>query len=239
MSERAAAAGRGLLAYLRPNLIAVDGSAASGKSTVGRLLAARLGYRFLDTGIMYRAITWGALHRGFDVDDAGVLTVLASAINMRVELPDPGSTEEARVIIDGRDVTGLLRSPEVDENVSLVSRVAGVREALVRRQREIAEQGSIVMAGRDIGTVVLPDAELKVYLDASPEERARRRHADFLRTGRQATEEDVFQDLRRRDQIDSERDVSPLRAAHDAVLITTDGLTSDDVLERVLELAER
>ena len=239
MSERVAAADLDIPDGPTQGLIAVDGSAASGKSTVGRLLAARLGYRFLDTGIMYRAVTWAALHRGVDVHDAGVLTVLASAINMRVELPNPGSAEEASVIIDGRDVTALLRSPEVDENVSFVSRVAGVREALVRRQRDIAEQGRIVMAGRDIGTVVLPDAELKVYLDASPEERARRRHADFVRTGRQATEDDVFQDLRRRDQIDSERDVSPLRAAHDAVLITTDGMTSDDVLERVLELAER
>lgn len=239
MSDRVAAAGRHAGADHRPGLIAVDGSAASGKSTVGRLLAARLGYRFLDTGIMYRAITWAALNRGFDVHGAGVLTLLASNVDMRVELPDPESHGDAHVIIDGHDVTPLLRSPEVDENVSFVSRVAGIRDALVQRQRQIAEPGRIVMAGRDIGTVVLPDAELKVYLDASPEERARRRHADFVRSGRQATETDVLQDLRRRDQIDSERDVSPLRAAADAVRITTDGMTSEDVLERVMDLVGR
>lgn len=239
MSERVAAAGRDLPAGHRPGLIAVDGSAASGKSTVGRLLARRLRYRFLDTGIMYRAVTWAALGRGVDVHDADALTRLASAIDLRVDLPHPDSPDDARIIIDGRDVTDLLRSPEVDENVSFVSRVAGVREALVRRQQEIAANGRIVMAGRDIGTVVLPGAELKVYLDASPEERARRRHADFVRSGRQATEDDVFQDLRRRDQIDSERDVSPLRAADDAVRITTDGMTTEDVLARVMELVGR
>ena len=239
MSERVAAAGRDLPAGQRPGLIAVDGSAASGKSTVGRLLAARLGYRFLDTGIMYRAVTWAALHRAVDVHDAEALTKLAATIDMNVELPEPESSDEARIIIDGHDVTNSLRSPEVDENVSFVSRAAGVRAALVRRQREIAKQGRIVMAGRDIGTVVLPDAELKVYLDASPEERARRRHGDFVRSGRVATEDDVLQDLRRRDHLDSQRDISPQRPADDAVYITTDGMTSDDVLEHVMDLVGR
>jgi cytidylate kinase len=239
MSERVAAAGRNVPAGHRPGLIAVDGSAASGKSTVGRLLAHRLGYRFLDTGIMYRAITWAALNRGLDVHDADALTKLASTIDMQVQLPDPNSPDEARIIIDGHDVTDSLRSPEVDENVSFVSRVAGVREALVQRQRDIAEQGRIVMAGRDIGTVVLPHAELKVYLDASPEERARRRHADFVRSGRKATEDDVFQDLNRRDQLDSQRDISPQRPAEDAVYINTDDMKSDEVLERVIGLVGR
>jgi cytidylate kinase len=223
----------------RPGLIAVDGSAASGKSTIGRLLAARLGYRFLDTGIMYRAVTWAALERGIDVHDAAALTRLAASIDMSVVLTDPRDPAQARISIDSRDVTEHLRAPEVDENVSLVSRVAGVREALVQRQRAIAEPGRIVMAGRDIGTVVLPDAALKVYLDASPEERARRRYADFVASGRPVTEEAVLQDLRRRDQIDRERDVSPLRPADDAVKIDTDGLTQEQVLERVLGLIER
>jgi cytidylate kinase len=223
----------------RPGLIAVDGSAASGKSTIGRQLAARLGYRFLDTGIMYRAVTWAALERGIDVHDADSLTRLAASIDMSVILTDPRDPAQARISIDGRDVTEHLRAPEVDENVSLVSRVAGVREALVQRQRAIAEPGRIVMAGRDIGTVVLPDAALKVYLDASPEERARRRHADFVASGRPVTEDAVLQDLRRRDQIDRERDVSPLRPADDAVKIDTDGLTQEQVLERVLRLIER
>jgi cytidylate kinase len=223
----------------RPGLITVDGSAASGKSTIGRQLAARLGYRFLDTGIMYRAITRAALERGIDVHDAAALTRLAASIDMSVVLTDPRDPTQARISIDGRDVTEHLRAPEVDENVSLVSRVAGVREALVQRQRAIAEPGRIVMAGRDIGTVVLPDAGLKVYLDASPEERARRRYGDFVASGRPATEDAVLQDLRRRDQIDRERDVSPLRPADDAVKIDTDGLTQEQVLERVLRLIER
>ena len=223
----------------RLDLIAVDGSAASGKSTIGRQLAAGLGYRFLDTGIMYRAITWAALERGIDVNDAAALTSLASTIDMRVELPEPGSHAEAHISIDGREVADFLRSSEVESILSLVSRVAGVREALVQRQRAIAELGHIVMAGRDIGTVVLPDAALKVYLDASPEERARRRYADFVGSGRPVTEDAVLQDLRRRDQIDRERDVSPLRPADDAVKIDTDGLTREQVFERVLQLIER
>ncbi len=223
----------------RPDLIAVDGSAASGKSTIGRRLAAELGYRFLDTGIMYRAITWAALERGVDVHDAAALTSLAVSIDLGVVLTDPRDPTQARISIDRRDVSEHLRAPDVDENVSLVSRVGGVREALVQRQRAIAEPGRIVMAGRDIGTVVLPDAALKVYLNASPEERARRRHADFVASGRPVTEDAVLQDLRRRDQIDRERDVSPLRPADDAVEIDTDGLTGEQVLERVLRLIER
>ncbi len=223
----------------QPDLIAVDGSAASGKSTIGRQLAVRLGYRFLDTGIMYRAITWAALERGIDVRAAAGLTRLAASIDMSVIVTDPRDPTQARISIDGRDVTEHLRAAEVDENVSLVSRVAGVREALVQRQRAIAEPGHIVMAGRDIGTVVLPDAVLKVYLDASPEERARRRYADFVASGRPVTEDAVLQDLRRRDQIDRERDVSPLRPADDAVKIDTDGLTEEQVLERVIRLIEQ
>lgn len=242
MSETLAAAGRHAPEAAnndRPGLIAVDGSAASGKSTIGRQLAARLGYRFLDTGIMYRAITWAALERGIDVHDAAALTRRAASIDMSVVLADPRDPAQARISIDGRDVTEHLRAPEVDENVSFVSRVAGVREALVQRQRAIAEAGRIVMAGRDIGTVVLEDAGLKVYLDASPEERARRRYGDFVRSGQPATEDAVLQDLRRRDQLDSGRDISPQRPADDAVVIDTDGLTQEQVLERVLRLIER
>jgi cytidylate kinase len=221
-----------------PLLIAVDGSAASGKTSVGRMLAERLGYRFLDTGIMYRAITWAALERGIDPHDAEALAKLASAIDMRVVLPVPGSDEAARIRIDGADVTDKLRSPEVDDAVSAVSQAAGVRDALVRRQKEIAKNGRIVMAGRDIGTVVLPNAPLKLYFDASLEERARRRHADFVRVGHESSEEAVLEDLRRRDRIDSGRELSPMKPADDAVVIDTDGMTMDQVLARALELAE-
>jgi cytidylate kinase len=187
---------------------------------------------------MYRAITWAALERGIDPHDAEALARLASMIDMRVVLPVPGSDESARIRIDGADMTDKLRSPEVDDAVSAVSQAAGVRDALVRRQKEIAKNGRIVMAGRDIGTVVLPNAPLKLYFDASLEERARRRHADFVRVGHESSEEAVLEDLRRRDRIDSGRELSPMKPADDAVVIDTDGMTMDQVLARALELAE-
>ncbi len=221
-----------------PRVIAVDGSAASGKSTVGRELAARLGYPFLDTGIMYRAITYEALERGVNLSDRRSLSRLASTVQMLVRLPDAGSGDNAAVTIDGKDVTSGLRRPDVEDAVSLVSRVAGVRDAMVRLQREIAARRAIVMAGRDIGTVVLPEADLKVYLDAPIEERAARRHREFERVGRDVTEEAVLDDIRRRDRIDSQRTLSPLKPAPDAVLIDTDDLTLDQVVAGVLALVE-
>jgi len=221
-----------------PRVIAVDGSAASGKSTIGRWLAEKLGYPFLDTGLMYRAVTLTAAVRRVDPNDPQALTRLADSIRMKVGSAAQQSPETCSISIDGKDVTSQLRRPDVEDAVSLVSRVPGVREALVRQQREIAGRQPMVMAGRDIGTVVLPDADLKVYLDASIGERARRRHAEFSNQGRAVTETIVLEDLRRRDQIDSEREVSPLRPAHDAVVIETDGLSRKEVLRRVLELVD-
>ncbi|TMC00213.1 MAG: (d)CMP kinase [Chloroflexi bacterium] len=221
-----------------PRLIAVDGSAASGKSTVGQRLAARLGYPFLDTGTMYRAITVAAVKRGIPATDAPALSRLASLVDMQVGLAEPGSGETATISVDGEDVTAELRRPDVEEAVSLVSRVAGVRDALVALQRRIAASRPIVMAGRDIGTVVLPDADLKVYLDASLNERAARRHREFGTLGREVTQAAVLQDLRRRDQIDKKRTASPLRPAPDAVIIETDSLTLDEVMSRVMRLVE-
>lgn len=219
----------------RPRTIAVDGSAASGKSSIGRRLAQHLGYPFLDTGVMYRAVTHAALQRGVDVHDPESLTELANRLRIDITLAG-GARDDSRICIDDSDVTGELRSPEVDDNVSLVSKVPGVRAALVRKQQDIAGQQPIVMAGRDIGTVVLPDADVKVYLDASLEERARRRFKDFEVSEHEVTEAEVMHDLRRRDQIDSEREVSPLKPAGDAVQISTDGLDVDGVFERVLEI---
>ena len=216
----------------------MDGSAASGKSTIGRRLAAKLGYPFLDTGVMYRAITLAALQRGIDLDDQEALSRLASSVRMEVTLPPPGSPEGSTIGVDSEDVTSRLRLPEVEDAVSLVSRVSGVRDALVRLQREIAGRQAMVMAGRDIGTVVLPHADLKIYLDASLPERAKRRHQEFAALGRGVTRDMVLKDLRQRDRIDSERSVSPLRPAADAVVINTDGLTQDQVLARVLELVD-
>ncbi|RLC58237.1 MAG: (d)CMP kinase [Chloroflexi bacterium] len=238
MGERAAAqktAGDHVRARAdRPRRVAVDGSAASGKSTIGRRLAERLEYAFLDTGVMYRAVTHAALERKLDLQDSASISELAQTLPIDVSLDCDGSG--THITIDGSDVTSHLRSQPVEEAVSLVSRIAAVREALVSRQRELAEQQPIVMAGRDIGTVVLPNADLKVYLDASIEERARRRYADFLAAGDEVSQAIVLEDIRRRDRIDSEREVSPLRPADDAVIINTNGLSLDDVMDRVLGL---
>ena len=218
----------------RPRKIAVDGSAASGKSTIGRRLAGRLGYAFLDTGVMYRAVTHAALERGLSLRDSAAIGELARTLAITVSLDCDGSG--TRISIDGSDVTPHLRSQPVEDAVSLVSRIAAVRDTLVSRQRRLAERQRIVMAGRDIGTVVLPDADLKVYLDASIEERARRRYADFLAADNEVSQEIVLEDIRRRDRIDSEREVSPLRPADDAVIIDTDGLSLDEVMDRVIAL---
>jgi CMP/dCMP kinase len=220
-----------------PKVIAVDGSAASGKSSIGRRLAARLEYPFLDTGVMYRAITVAAIDQHLDVQNEEALAALAQAVSIEVALP-PSPDGETRVAVNGRDVTESLRGADVEEAVSLVSRVPAVRDALVRQQRAIAASSAIVMAGRDIGTVVLPDADLKLYLDASLEERAFRRHREFESLGRESNHDDVLTDIRRRDQIDSERDVSPLMAAPDAVTINTDGLSLDEVFARVVAIVE-
>lgn len=243
MTETATASGpqedsRSGTAPSLPRVIAVDGSAASGKSSVGRLLATRLGYPFLDTGVMYRAITFAALDSQTDITDEAALGHLAESVRIAVTLIGSGSGSAASVSVDGTDVTAFLRRPDVEESVSLVSRVPAVRDALVRQQREIAEEKAIVMAGRDIGTVVLPNADLKLYLDASVEERAGRRHREFEALGRDLTREEVLGDLRRRDQIDTERDVSPLRPADDAVIVNTDGLSLDEVMARVVEIVE-
>ncbi len=219
-----------------PRVIAVDGSAASGKSTVGRRLAASLGYAFLDTGIMYRAITWAALSRGIDPTDAPALSALAAEVRIDVRLAPLGSDDGTAILVDGEDVTPFLRRPEIEDAVSLVSRVEDVRAALVRCQREIAASRPIVMVGRDIGTVVLPNADLKIYLDASLEERAARRYREFARMDRNVTQEMVLEDIRRRDRIDSERAVSPLRKADDAICIHTDGLSLEQVVQRALDL---
>jgi len=221
-----------------PRVIAIDGPAAAGKTTVGRLIAARLGYPFLDTGAIYRAMTWTALHRGVDLSDEDALSDLAASLSLDVGPPTPGSIEPCTIFVDGEDVTPHLRQPEVEAAVSLVSRVAGVREALVKVQRELAGRNAVVMAGRDIGTVVLPRADLKVYLDASVEERARRRYAELSALGMDLNEEEVLHDLSRRDRIDSERSVSPLRPAEGAIVIDTDGLTLEEVVQRLAELIE-
>lgn len=214
----------------RPSTIAIDGPVASGKSTISRTLARRLGYRYVDTGMMYRAVTWKALQRGVDLNDEERLTDLVADTTIHV-------TSDA-VMVDGHEVTSEMQRPEVERGVSLVAKVSAVREALVEQQRALAQGGSTVMAGRDIGTVVLPGAELKVYLCASLDERARRRHRELVERGESAEFQTVLDDLRRRDDIDSGRAVSPLQPAHDARLIDTDGLSVEEVLARIVRLME-
>ena len=221
----------------RASTIAIDGPAASGKSAVGALVAARLHYRFLDTGAMYRAVTWAALRRGVDVHDGAALATLTDGLRIDVRLGEGEAIEPTGVVVDGVDVTPHLREQEVEDNVSLVSRVEGVRAALVRIQRALAAAGRVVMAGRDVGSVVLPDADLKVYLDASREVRARRREEQLRAAGERPDFAALLADLARRDGIDSSRPVSPLTAAPGAVIIETDDLTLEEVVGRILERA--
>ena len=214
----------------KPSMIAIDGPVASGKSTLGRLLAQRLGYRFVDTGAMYRALTWRAIKLSIDLEDEGALSQLAA--NTKIEFAPPGDN----VLVDGHDVTREIQDWEVEAGVSLVARVAGVRKVLVEQQRGLAQKGEIVMAGRDIGTTVLPHAELKVYLVASIEERARRRYLELVERGEAADYEAILADLIRRDEIDSERPISPLQPAPEARIIDTDGLSADQVLSEILSM---
>ncbi|MDE3095750.1 MAG: (d)CMP kinase [Chloroflexota bacterium] len=217
--------------------MAIDGPAASGKSAVGALVAARLRYRFLDTGAMYRAVTWAALQRGVDVHDGAALVRLTDGLRIDVRLGEGDAIEPTGVVVDGMDVTAHLREQEVEDSVSLVSRVEGVRAALVRIQRALAAAGRVVMAGRDVGSVVLPDADLKVYLDASREVRARRREEQLRAAGERPDFAALLAELARRDGIDSSRAVSPLTAAPGAVIIETDDLTLEEVVARILERA--
>ena len=208
---------------------------ASGKTAVGLRLARELGYRLVDTGMMYRAATSLALERGVDLLDEAALTALAEAA--KIELGQPDEDGVVRLKIDGADVTERLREPEVDRNVSLVSRVAGVRRAMVKRQRELADHGRLIMLGRDIGSVVLPDAPVKVYLDASPSERARRRHLELKENGVERPQAEILRELEQRDEMDRQRHVSPLRPADDAIVIDTDNLSLEEVIERVRAVA--
>ena len=216
-----------ILSVRYPPVIAIDGPVASGKTTVGSELARRLGYSFVDTGVYYRAVTIAALDAATPLNDEAALTRLAEAMN--VHLADGGR----RVSVDGVDVTSRLRAPEVDAAVSAVARVRGVRRAMVAQQRATAEGGDVIMVGRDIGTNVLPGAA-KVYLDASPEVRARRRFNELAGTEQARSEAEVLGNIELRDAIDSGRDDSPLRVAEDARHIVTDGLDVEVVVDLVL-----
>ncbi len=215
--------------------VAIDGPVASGKTSVGARVADRLDYAFLDTGLIYRAATWKALHSGVDVQDESGLSGMTESMLITLS----GSGGRNRMIVDGTDVTDNLRTADIDRNVSAVSAVKGVRRALTPLQRRIAEDGPIVMVGRDIGTVVLTDARTKVYLDASVHTRAARRHAEMHASGEAVGLEQVVADTVRRDRIDSERAEAPLSAAVDAFIVDTDCQSLDEVVEHIVKLVER
>ncbi|BAJ63115.1 (d)CMP kinase [Anaerolinea thermophila] len=221
----------------KPKTIAIDGPAASGKSTIAEKLANELGYLFFDTGVMYRAVTLAALRRLGNVRDEQAVTRLAERVWIDVRPPSKDDGRKADVLLDGEDVTWAIRSSEVDAHVSIVSAYPGVRAAMTRQQRRIGERGEVVMVGRDIGTVVLPEAELKIYLDASLEERARRRYLENKSRGMDANYDEILENLRKRDEIDSTREVAPLRIAGDAHVVMTDGLTIEEVMQQVRKLA--
>ncbi len=235
----------------RPTVIAIDGPAASGKSTVGRQLAAALGYLFLDTGLMYRAVTLAALRSGLDPADEKRVVDLTGRLVMEIVpaprgLPaagpaagaPPADGRLATVLLDGADVTDELRTPDVDAHVSQVSAYQGVREEMVRQQRIIAGQGPVVVVGRDIGTVVMPDAPLKLYVTATAEERARRRWLERREHGGAETYEEILADVRRRDAFDSGREHSPLRPAGDAIVLDTTDDSPTAVVREILKLLD-
>ena len=204
---------------------------------MGSLLSRRLGYRFLDTGAMYRALTWRVVSSGIDPSDEAAVSALLSRLRLRLIWSSaPG--EPPHVTIDGKDASAHLREAAVEAAVSLVSRMPGVREAMVAQQRAVAGSGRVIMVGRDIGTVVLPQADLKLYLTASAEERARRRWLEMQAQGRDGDYQSVLENLRLRDGIDSTRALAPLRPAEDAHIINTDGLDVEQVVEKALALVE-
>ncbi|UCD97948.1 MAG: (d)CMP kinase [Chloroflexota bacterium] len=222
-----------------PQIIAIDGPAGSGKSTVGKLVAEHLGYLFFDTGVMYRAVTLAVIQQGIDVHDEVLVSNIAETIDIGLQTPSILDGRDCDILLDGKDVTWDIRSPEIDGSVSIISAYPRVRQILSEKQRRIGLQGRVVMLGRDIGTVVLPEADLKVYLDASVEERARRRYLERIKRGEKVDYDLILTMLRERDQIDSTRKIAPLKPADDAIVINTDGLNIQQVFESVLALIEK
>jgi cytidylate kinase len=222
----------------KPNIIAIDGPAASGKSTLGKNLAKALGYLFFDTGVMYRAVAWMVLQRNLDVKDEAAVTAMTLEIQIDVLPPSRADGRACDVRVDGQDVSWEIRRPEVEAIVSTVSTYAGVRHELAAQQRRIGLRGRVVMVGRDIGTVVLPEADLKIYLDASAEVRAQRRYDELLARGDPAIYADILAGVCGRDSIDSTRAVAPLVAAKDAILLDSDKMDIDDVFNYVEALCK-
>jgi cytidylate kinase len=225
--------------YARPiETIAIDGPAGSGKSTVGLGLAKQLGFLYFDTGVMYRAATLAALRQGLAVSDEAAISQMAEGLHIEVLPPDRDDGRQYTVGVDGEDVTWDIRTPDVEANVSAISAYPRVRKAMVKQQRRVAANGQVIMVGRDIGTVVMPDADLKIYLVASVEARAQRRHRELVQRGQPSDYEAVLASMRERDRIDMTRAESPLRPAADALIVDCTDMDASDTLDYVLKLVE-
>ena len=221
---------------MKPQTIALDGTAASGKSTLGSRLAQALDYLFLDTGLMYRAVTWAVRHNQTDVHSEEAVSVLAENLDLQITPPATDDARHATIIVDNTDITHQLHTPDVNQYVSIVSSYRRVRQCLTKRQRQIANSGPVVMVGRDIGTVVLPHADLKLFTVASPEVRARRRYQECLEMGQTVNFDELLASIIRRDKLDAEKPISPMVPADDAVILDTDRLSRDEVFAHVMTL---
>ena len=223
------------MTFTQPSMIiTIDGPSSSGKSTIGQQLALNIGYHYLDTGCLYRALTVATLQHNISVTDKHAITKLASDIDIKVQTSKIEDGRQYTVLIDSIDVTWDLRSSNVDTNVSLISTIPGVRQILTEQMRSIADGVSIVMVGRDIGTVVVPDAPLKFYLDASIAERARRRHRENIENGQQSDYKEIILSLKARDSIDTQRESAPLRKPTNAYIIDTTSMKPMSVLNEML-----
>jgi len=216
--------------------ITLDGPAASGKSTMGQRIAKTLNFIYLDTGVMYRAVTLAALIKNVDINDELLVTEVAETMDLEIRPPSIDDGRSNDILLEGEDVTWTIRLPDVEAHVSQVSAYKGVRTAMTKKQRKIGDKGGVVMVGRDIGTVVLPDAEIKLYLDASVEERAKRRHLELVERGKDSNYEFVLEDLQRRDKIDSSREIAPLKPAEDAIIIDSDNMNIEQVFGYMMDI---
>ena len=220
-------------------IIAIDGPAGSGKSTIGKLLAEYLDYLYFDTGVMYRAVTLAVINQGIDIENELRVSSIAKNVKIDLQTPTINDGRDCDILMEGQDVTWDIRSPEVDAKVSIVSAYPKVRHVLSEKQRQIGLQGRVVMMGRDIGTVVLPEADLKIYLEASLEERARRRYHERIQRREDVDYDSILAMLRERDRIDSTREFAPLKPADDSIVIDTDGLNIQQVFATIVELTEK